>query len=164
MKFLDTAIERYPQIDTERLLVTGGSYGGFMTNWVITHTDRFKAAISQCCISNWITLNQLSDIGYEFSEDLCASDPWDETGKMWDQSPLKYAKNVTTPTLFMHGFEDYRTPINQCYQMYTALKRFNVDTKTVLFRGDHHGFSNVGKPSHRIRRLQEMTDWFDRYL
>ncbi len=156
MKFTDTVIEKYAQ----RLFVTGGSYGGYMTNWIITHTGRFRAAISQCCISNWISLNQLSDIGYEFSEDLCAGNPWDTEEKMWNQSPLKYAKNASTPTLFIHGFEDCRTPIDQCRQMYTALKRNGTDTKAVLFRGDHHGISNAGKPSHRIRRLREMADWF----
>lgn len=163
MKFTDTVIEKYAQIDTQKLFVTGGSYGGYMTNWIITHTGRFTAAISQCCISNWISLNQLSDIGYEFSEDLCASDPWDAEEKMWNQSPLKYAKNAATPTLFIHGSEDYRTPIDQCWQMYTALKRNGTDTKAVLFRGDHHGLSIAGKPSHRIRRLREMTDWFSKY-
>ncbi len=164
MKFLDVSLGRYPQIDTDRLLVTGGSYGGFMTNWIITHTDRFRAAAAQCSISNWITLNQISDIGLEFCEDQCASDPWDTNMEMWKQSPLKYAGSVKTPTLFIHGFEDYRTPVDQGFQMYTALKRFGVETKMVLFRGEHHGLSRVGKPSHRIRRLKEMTDWFEKYL
>ena len=164
MKFMDVSIERYPQIDTEKLMVTGGSYGGFMTNWIISHTDRFRTAISQCCVSNWITLDLVSDIGLEFCEDQCASDPWDAGNEMWNQSPLKYAGNIKTPTMFIHGFEDYRTPIDQGYQMYTALKRFGVETKMVLFRGDHHSLPRVGKPSHRIRRIKEMADWFADHL
>ena len=76
---------------------------------------------------------------------------------------MKYADKVTTPTLFIHSFEDYRCPIDQGYQMYTALAVRGVESKMVLFRGENHELSRSGKPQHRIRRLKEITDWFENH-
>ncbi len=164
MTFVDEAISRYPQIDTDKMGIYGGSYGGFMTNWTIGHTDRFKAAVSQRSISNWTSFYGVSDIGYYFGSDQTASDPWNSLEKMWDQSPIKYADKVTTPALFIHADEDYRCPLEQGLQMYTKLKLNGVDTKMYVFHGENHELSRSGKPKPRLKRLTEIKAWFDEYL
>ena len=164
MTFTDLAIEEYPQIDTEKMGVYGGSYGGFMTNWTIGHTDRFAAACSQRSISNWTSFYGVSDIGYYFAPDQTASDMWTDLNKMWDQSPIKYAPNVTTPTLFIHSDEDYRCPLEQGLQMYTKIKENGTDTKMYIFHGENHELSRSGKPKGRIKRLRAIKEWFDKYL
>lgn len=161
---LDKAIEKYPFIDEERLGVTGGSYGGFMTNWIIGHTDRFKAAVSCRSIANWISKFNTTDIGYYFVADQQDGNPWEDHDKLWEQSPLKYADQVTTPTLFIHSEEDYRCWMAEGLQMFTALKYFDVDSKLCLFQEENHDLSRSGNPANRIARLDEMLNWFDRYL
>ncbi|MDO4459974.1 MAG: S9 family peptidase [Clostridia bacterium] len=163
MAFTDECLIRYPEIDKNNLFETGGSYGGFMTNWIIGHTDRFRACASQRSISNWFSFYGVSDIGVGFSADQNACDPWSDPEKLWSHSPMKYADKAVTPTLFIHSFEDYRCPIDQGYQMYTALMDHGVDTKMVLFRGENHELSRSGKPKHRIKRLSEITNWFEKY-
>ena len=164
MKFTDTVLEKCPFIDVERIGVTGGSYGGFMTNWIIGHTNRFKAAASQRSISNWISKFGTTDIGYYFVEDQQAATPWTDVEKLWFHSPMKYADKVKTPTLFIHSDEDFRCWIAEAYQMFTSLKYHGVEARLCIFKGENHELSRSGKPKHRIRRLKEITDWFDKYL
>ena len=161
MAFCDAALEAYPEMDKTEFFETGGSYGGFMTNWIIGHTDRFRACVSQRSISNWFSFLGVADIGVEFTRDQMRADPWSDPEKLWEHSPLRYADRAVTPTLFIHSFEDYRCPIDQGYQMFTALAEHGVETKMVLFRGENHDLSRTGKPSHRLRRLREITAWFD---
>lgn len=163
MDFTDAVLSAYPQIDTARLCVTGGSYGGFMTNWIIGHTDRFCCAASQRSISNWISFFGVSDIGYSFAVDQCGGNPFEDQEKLWALSPLRYAANVKTPTLFIHSDEDYRCPLAEGLQMYTALSDFGVPTRLCMFHGENHELSRSGKPKHRIRRLTEITNWFEKY-
>ena len=166
MDFTDAVLKKYPNIDKKRVCETGGSYGGFMTNWIITHTDRFVAAASQRSISNWVSMSLISDIGPFFGPDQCGADgpiaPAD-IEKLWNHSPLKYAENVKTPTLFIHSDQDYRCPLPEGMQMMQALIMKDVDTKMVLFHGENHELSRSGKPIHRVRRLTEISDWFDKY-
>ncbi|MFP4630716.1 MAG: prolyl oligopeptidase family serine peptidase [Candidatus Acetothermia bacterium] len=164
MAVMDRALEEYPFIDEDRLGVTGGSYGGFMTNWIIGHTERFGAAVSCRSISNWISKFNTTDIGYFFVADQQDGTPWDDHDSLWEQSPLKYAERVTTPTLFIHSREDYRCWEGEGMQMFTALKYFDVPAKLCLFKGENHELSRGGKPVNRVRRLKEMVDWFDEYL
>lgn len=164
MSFTDLVLEHCPYIDDKRVGVTGGSYGGFMTNWIIGHTNRFAAAASQRSISNWLSFYGLSDIGYFFASDQQASDPWSDPKKMWDHSPLKYADMATTPTLFIHSEKDYRCNMEEGLQMFTALVNHGVPTRLCLFHGETHELSRSGKPKHRVRRLKEITEWFDKYL
>ncbi len=164
MTFVDTAIEKYPQIDTENMGVYGGSYGGFMTNWTIGHTDRFKAACAQRSISNWTSFYGVSDIGYYFGSDQTDANPWENLDKMWEESPIKYADKAKTPTLFIHSDEDYRCPLEQGLQMYTKLKLNGIDTKMYVFHGENHELSRSGKPHARIKRLKEIKKWFNGYL
>lgn len=163
MNFTDLALFTYPDMDLSNLFVTGGSYGGFMTNWIIGHTNRFKAAVSQRSISNWISMFNTTDIGYYFADDQNASSPWDNHAKMWWHSPLKYADQVVTPTLFIHSEEDYRCWLTEGLQMFTALKYHNVESRLCLFKGENHELSRSGKPKHRQRRLEEISGWFARY-
>lgn len=164
MEFADRALAAYPAIDPQRLGVTGGSYGGFMTNWIIGHTQRFAAAVSQRSISNWISMCCTTDIGYYFAVDQTASTPWDGVERMWEQSPLKYADRVQTPTLFLHSDEDFRCWQVEALQMFSALKMHGVESRLCLFKGENHELSRSGKPAHRIRRLKEISSWFKRYL
>ncbi len=164
MDFVDKVLEKFSFIDENRIGVTGGSYGGYMTNWVIGHTDRFKAAASQRSIANWIAKFGTTDIGYYFVEDQQAATPWSDYEKLWFHSPMKYADNVKTPTLFIHSEEDYRCWLAEGLQMFTSLKYNGVESKLVMFRGENHELSRSGKPKHRIRRLKEITTWFDCYL
>lgn len=163
MKATDIVLEKYP-IDKTRVGVTGGSYGGFMTNWIIGHTDRFACAASQRSISNWISKFGTTDIGYYFNADQNQSTPWDNVEKLWSHSPLKYANKVKTPTLFIHSEQDYRCWLAEGLQMFTALKYHGVEARLCMFRGENHELSRSGKPKHRVRRLEEITNWFEKYL
>ncbi|HEW64311.1 prolyl oligopeptidase family serine peptidase [Fervidicoccus fontis] len=170
MEGLDYAIKNFSFIDENRLGVAGGSYGGFMTNWIIGHTNRFKAAVTQRSISNWISFYGTSDIGYYFAEDQIGGDLGKDlwTGNLievyWDRSPLKYVNNVKTPTLILHSDEDYRCWIDQAYQLFTALKLKGVETKLVIFPGENHELSRKGKPKNRVERLNQIVSWFKKYL
>lgn len=162
MEFTDHILARNSQIDPLRLGVTGGSYGGYMTNWIITHTHRFAAAASQRSISDWISDYGTSGISYD--DDLHdGGKPWDQMEKMWDHSPLKYADFCETPTLFIHSFEDYTCAVSQAMEMFTALKILNVETRACLFKGENHELSRSGKPMHRFKRLREITDWMNKH-
>lgn len=164
MEFTDLVVEKCSFIDEDNVGVTGGSYGGFMTNWIIGHTDRFKAAASQRSISNWMSFFGTSDIGYYFSDDQQATTPWSDPEKLWFHSPMKYADKVTTPTLFIHAEDDYRCWLPEGLQMFSSLKYHGVDSRLVMFREENHDMSRSGKPKHRVRRLEEITNWFDNYL
>jgi len=163
MTVVDRALDAYPVIDPERLCVTGGSYGGFMTNWMIGHTDRFVAAASQRSISNWMVFWGTSDIGYYFGDDQTGSNPWADPQELWRQSPIAYADRVSTPTLFVHSDADYRCWIADALQMHTALLSHGVVSRLLWIEGENHELSRGGKPSPRLRRLRELTRWFDRW-
>lgn len=167
MDFTDAVLEKYPAVDEKRLCITGGSYGGFMTNWVIGHTDRFCAAVSQRSIASWISMTFISDIGLWFCGNEMGVPPedslFDHFEELWKHSPLKYMKGAKTPTLFIHSDQDARCPLPEGMQMMQALAYQGVDTRLVIFHGEHHGLSRVGKPLHRIRRLEEIMNWFEKY-
>ena len=163
MDFTDAALEKYPQLDRKRMAVTGGSYGGYMTNWIIGHTDRFACAATQRSISNWVSFCGTSDIGPTFGVDQNAAQMVSGAKQMWDASPLKYADNIKTPTLIIHSDEDYRCPLEQGLQLLSVLCDRGVPARMVRFKGENHELSRGGKPKHRIRRLQEITDWIEKY-
>ncbi len=165
MDFTDTILDAYPQIDPARVGCTGGSYGGFMSNWILGHTDRFACIATQRSISNWISFYGVSDIGYFFVKNQLGHDIYSDEGlkSLWDQSPLKYINDMKTPTLFIHSNEDYRCPMEQGMQLFTALKEKGVPARFVYFKGENHELSRSGKPMHRKKRLQEITDWMEKY-
>ncbi len=142
--------------------LTGGSYGGFMTNWLVGRTDRFRSAVTQRSICNWLSFYGTSDIGYRFAEHEVQGNPWNDFELLWRQSPLRQVANVTTPILIVHAEADHRCPIEQAEQWYVALKRLGkVDTKLVRFPGESHELSRSGRPDRRVRRLQEIVAWFE---
>ena len=162
MKFTDIVMDKYP---IDKLGYTGGSYGGFMANWMMTHTDRFDCFVSQRSISNWISFSLISDIGYYFGTDQNNTKTvLNDFDNLWDKSPLKYANSAHTPTLFIHSTKDYRCPVSEGMQMFQALKLNNTDSRFVMFYGENHELSRSGKPKNRVRRLKEICDWFDNYL
>lgn len=163
MEFTDEVLKKYPAIDEKRLGVAGGSYGGYMTNWIIGQTTRFAAAASQRSIANWGAFLMIGDILYVGKLQQQA-DLWTDHKKMWDNSPLKYANRAKTPTLFIHSFEDYRCWYPEAQQMYRALLDQKVETKICMFKGENHELSRSGAPKHRVRRLEEITNWLYTYL
>lgn len=163
MAAVDYALETFDFIDETRLGVTGGSYGGFMTNWIVGHTNRFKAAVTQRSISNWISFYGVSDIGYYFNEWQHLLDKNDFEG-LWKISPLRYADQIETPLLILHSEEDLRCPIEQAEQLYIALKHRRKTTKLIRFPKSNHELSRSGIPNLRMRRLHYIKDWFIEYL
>ncbi|AXI08651.1 peptidase [Oceanobacillus zhaokaii] len=164
MDAVDYVLDHYPYINENRLGVTGGSYGGFMTNWIVGHTDRFKAAVTQRSISNWLSFYGVSDIGYFFTKWELGYDLLENPAKLWDFSPLKFADKVETPLLILHGELDYRCPIEQGEQLFIALKHLRKDVEFVRFPGADHELSRSGDPNMRIARLEQICRWFNKYL
>ncbi|MCL2618218.1 MAG: S9 family peptidase [Defluviitaleaceae bacterium] len=163
-RFADEMCGLYADIDTARLGVMGGSYGGYMTNLIISRTDRFAAAVSMRGICNWVSMACTSDIGHWFVKDQLQADPWTDAEKLWQQSPLKHAPGVTTPTLILHSDADYRCCVSEAYQWFTALKLHGTDTRLCVFHDESHNLSRNGRPHSRLRRLQEIADWMGKYL
>ena len=164
MEFTDEVLRRYPEIDADRMGVAGGSYGGFMTNWVIGHTDRFRCAVSQRSIANYVGDYLLSDIGYYYVPDQQLGTIWEHPERLWKASPLTYADRVKTPTLFIHADKDYRCTLVNGLEMFAALKLHGVESKLCMFYGENHGLSREGKPSNRISRLSEILHWMEEHL
>lgn len=162
MMGVDYILETHSEVDADRLYVAGGSYGGFMTNWIVTHTDRFRAAVTQRSISNWISFYGTSDIGPFFVEKQLLDDIHNPQ-RLWEMSPVAHAKNAKTPLLVLHGQSDLRCPQEQGEQMYMAMRKNNVPTKMILFPQSSHGLSRQGLPNLRQERLKAITDWFEEY-
>lgn len=164
MAVMDWVVANVDYVDANRLGVTGGSYGGFMTNWIVGHTNRFKAAATQRSISNWTSFTGASDIGSYFTENELNANPWDDPEQMVKFSPLTYVKNIETPLLILHGEEDLRCPIEQAEQLYVFMRRLRKQVSFVRFPGSTHELSRSGKPSLRIERLNAIVDWMDKYI
>ena len=114
---------------------------------------------------DWDRQVDTTDIGYYFVYDQGGeATPWNGHDRLWKSSPLKYADRAQTPTLFIHSEEDYRCWYPEGLQMFTALKYHGVESRLCMFRGENHELSRGGKPKHRMRRLREIQDWFDKYL
>ena len=166
MDFTDEALRKSPWIDSNRLGLTGGSYGGYMTNWIITQTDRFKAAVTFRSICNWVSKFGVSDIGFMQPETISGEKTYWGPALMeqMKHSPLYYVDRVKTPCLIVHSEQDYRCPMDQGEQWFTALKLNDVPTKLVRFPDENHELSRSGKPKHREERLQHLVGWFKEYL
>lgn len=164
MDFCDHALNTVPQIDPGHIGVCGGSYGGYMCNWIIGHTHRFSAAVSQRSISNFFTKQLCSDNGYVVTRALTQADPLEDPEAIWQQSPLRYADNITTPTLFIQSNQDYCCYLSDSIQMYIALKQRNIPARLCMFHGESHSLSRTGRPPNRIARLHELIAWFRQWL
>jgi dipeptidyl aminopeptidase/acylaminoacyl peptidase len=157
-------VAQKPYIDADRMGVTGGSYGGYMTNWIIGHTDRFRAAVAQRSVSNMISMWGSSDLNWIFQQEIGDRPPWEALERYWDVSPMKHIGNARTPTLVIHSQQDLRCAIEQGEQVFVALKKLGVDTELVVFPDEPHGLSREGRTDRRIARLSHIRRWFDRYL
>lgn len=164
MESVDYVLSTYDYVDASRLGITGGSYGGFMTNWIVGHTDRFQAAVTQRSICNWLSFYGVSDIGYYFTEDQIWGNPWDDTEKLWKHSPIAYVDQVNTPLLILHGEQDLRCPIEQGEQLFVALKRLGKEAQLIRFPGADHNLSRSGNPHLRVRRLSHIVRWFEEHI
>jgi len=165
LTLLDTALAREPWLDPDRLGVLGGSYGGYMTNWIVGHTDRFKAAATMRSVVEWGTMMGTSDGGPEWAERAGGQPPWREDDWYRQQSPLTYVDHITTPLLIEHQEGDLRCPIEQGEMLYTAVRWLGkAPVRFVRYPGEFHGMSRGGKPFHRIHRLRQLLDWFAPYL
>ncbi len=165
MAAMDVALDKFSWIDPSRLGVLGGSYGGYMTSWVVTHTRRFKAAISERALNNWYSFSGTSDIGAFFGPDSeIGANVWVKPELHLAHSPIAHVASCKTPTLILHSEKDLRCPIEQGEQFYVALKKLHVPTEFVRFPDEAHNLSRNGKPKHRKERLERMLAWFKRYV
>ena len=153
-----------PWIDGERLGITGGSYGGYLTNWIVGHDDRFKSAVTQRCVSNLHSFIGTSDIGTTFGIFEFGGTPWHDAGKLLKHSPISYVEAMTTPLLILHSEQDLRCPIEQAEQLFASLKYLNRDVAFIKFPEEGHELSRSGKPSRRLARLHHLIGWFDQHL
>ena len=150
-------------VDAERLVVTGGSYGGFMTAWIVGHEDRFKAAVSQRGVYDLISFYSTTDIPI-FAEREFGCPPWEDPELMWKYSPLAYVEDMHTPLLILHSENDFRAPIPAAEGLFVALRRLGREVELVRYPREGHELSRSGEPKHRIDRLERMVAWFDRYV
>ena len=160
---VDAALAQYPEADSTRLGVSGGSYGGFMTNWLTATTDRFHAAVTSRSIVNWESWWGSSDAQalteYEFF-----GAPWERRNLYRRLSPISYVENVTAPTLIIHSENDYRTPIGDAEQWFMALKNLGVPVEMVRYPRSSHGLSRTGEPWLIVDRLERIRSWFEHWL
>jgi len=163
MTALDQLIERTGFVDTGRMGIGGGSYGGFMTNWVVGHTDRFQAAVSMRSISNFVSFFASGDIGL-WSDQEFGPINWTNPERQWDMSPLKYVDDIHTPLLLTHGEMDLRCPIHQAEELFGALRMLRRTVELVRFPEESHDLSRGGRPDRRVERLNRIEGWFSRYL
>lgn len=163
MNGVDAILKKYSWIDRDRLGVTGGSYGGYMTNWIVSHTNMFKAAVTLRSVVNFISDDGTRDGAYGHKRDF-GGDIFEKFDLYWDRSPLKWAKNVKTPTLILHSDNDYRVPLEQGEQWFRALKHFGVTTEFVIFPRENHNLTRTGEPKHLVESLNWQIYWFERFL
>jgi len=154
---------RQDYIDPKKMGVTGGSYGGYMTNWIVAHSDMFAAAVTQRSVTNFISFYGSSDFGFALDREIQGA-PWTDLDSWWEMSPIKHVANIRTPLLIKHGENDLRCPIEQAEQLYVALKKLGRTVEFVRFPEEPHGMSRCGRPDRRLARLNWIVKWFDRYL
>jgi dipeptidyl aminopeptidase/acylaminoacyl peptidase len=147
-------------VDPERLGVAGGSYGGFMTNWTIGHTERFKAAVTMRCVSNMASIFGTGDVDWILAIDSMGAVPWKDLDRLMERSPITYVERMTTPLLILHGDRDLRCPISEGEQLFTALKLLGREVRMVRFEGQSHDLSRNGHPRSRVIRLRHIVSWF----
>ena len=162
---MDEVLKRETSIDGERLVVTGGSYGGFLSGWIVTHSDRFKAVVSQRGVYDELNMFGSGDIP-ESVEWYFNGVPRVETLQdVWDHSPAAHAKNVTTPLMILHSELDYRVPVSQAETFFAHLRRQGKkETVMVRYPGEGHELSRSGRPLHRVDRLYKIMGWFDLHI
>ena len=163
MSSLDQVIERTGYVDDKRLGVGGGSYGGYMTNWIIGQTERFAAAVSMRSISNLVSEYAQHDIVIWGLLQL-GPPPWPDLDELWRRSPIRYVKNVRTPLLLTAGEMDLRCAMSQSEELFGALRLLGKTVELVRFPEESHDLSRGGRPDRRVERLRRIAGWYERYL
>jgi dipeptidyl aminopeptidase/acylaminoacyl peptidase len=164
LRILDGALEQ-GDFDTARIGVAGGSYGGFMTTWLMGHSDRFAAGVSMRAVNDFVSEIGASDLGWFLEKELLTSYAQDAGRKLFDGSPMRAASTISAPLLVEHSERDFRCPIDQGEQLFTALRRLGrTDTEFVRFAQTGHELSRSGNPRSRIFRLRAIAHWFVRHL
>lgn len=169
MEAMDFVLQNYSYVDKNRLGVGGCSGGGYLTNWIITHTKRFKAAVTVASISNWLSFYGCSDLGpchiLNFWDLAEGKEPWEDPDAYLKPSPISYINNVETPLLILHGEEDHRCPIEQAEQLYAALKKQGKTVKFIRFPGESHAnIHTMSKPSHTTEALKHALKWYREHI
>ena len=160
---LDTALASWDFLDADRVGVLGGSYGGYLTSWLVGHTDRFKAACSERAVNNVLSMTHTSDIGWWFNTGYAgvgAQDPME----LLRISPVTYADAITTPLLILHSENDFRCPMEQAEDLFLRLRRRGHDVEMVRFPGEDHELSRSGAPKHRLQRFEIILEFFAKHL
>ena len=157
-------ISRRPYVDPDRLGVTGGSCGGFLTNWIIGHTDRFRGAVTQRSVTDLLSKFGTSDNGPEQAVSEGGMTPWTHGADLWRASPIAYAPSIDTPLLIIHSDEDHRCDLSQAESLFAALRWLGKEVQLVVFEGESHGLSHGGRPGNRIERLRLILGWFKEHL
>ena len=160
MDFFDGVVSANPRLDGDRVGVMGGSYGGYMTAWVIAHDHRFAGAIVERGFLDPSAFPGSSDIGSFFGQEYVGTDP----EEIRAQSPVAVVDRVTTPTLILHSELDFRCPLEQATRYYSALKQRGTDAEMLVFPGEDHELTRSGRPRHRVQRFDAVLDWWRRYL
>ncbi len=163
MGVVDTALERFPFLDADRLGVLGGSYGGFMTSWIVGHTKRFRAALSERAVNQMVSAFGSSDVFWVFERQF-GGPMWEHVDEWMRMSPATYARDVETPLLVVHSEDDLRCNVEQGEHLFTLLRLLGKEVEMLRFPGESHELSRSGSPVHRVQRFEAILDWFGRYL
>jgi dipeptidyl aminopeptidase/acylaminoacyl peptidase len=163
MGVVDTALERFPFLDPERLGVLGGSYGGYMTSWIVGHTKRFKAALSERAVNHLVSAFGSSDVFWVFERQFGGS-MWENVDEWLRMSPATYAREIETPLLIVHSENDLRCNVEQGEHLFTLLRLLGKEVEMLRFPGESHELSRSGSPLHRVQRFEAILEWFGRYL
>ena len=160
MAFTDALVDR-PAVDSSNLFVTGGSFGGFMTSWIVGHTDRFSGAVTQRGVYDQIAQFGGTDTYHANEKQMGV--PWEKPMEYWKASPVAYADQVSTPTLIMHSERDFRVPIHNADMLFRFYRKNGVETRYIRYPRDGHELSRSGEPGHAVDRLQRIVRWFNGY-
>ena len=163
MSALDQIIERTGYVDIARMGIGGGSYGGYMTNWVIGQTDRFSAAVSMRALSNLVSEYAQHDIVLWGTLEL-GPPPWPDLDELWRRSPIRYVNNIKTPLLLTCGEMDLRCAISQSEELFGAMRLLGKTVELVRFPEESHDLSRSGRPDRRVERLRRISGWYERFL
>ena len=163
MGVVDTALKRFPFLDPDRLGVLGGSYGGYMTSWVVGHTKRFKAALSERAVNHLVSAFGSSDVFWIFERQF-GGPMWEHVDEWLRMSPATYAREIETPLLIVHSENDLRCNVEQGEHLFTLLRLLGKDVEMLRFPNESHELSRSGSPVHRVLRFEAILEWFGRYL
>ncbi|HEY5387405.1 MAG TPA: prolyl oligopeptidase family serine peptidase, partial [Thermoleophilia bacterium] len=163
MAVIEEAVRRYDFVDGERLGVIGGSYGGYMTSWIVSHTDRFKAAVSERAVNQLVSEWGSSDFGWDFKGYFGAF-VYEDVEPYLRISPATYAERIHTPLLILHSEKDLRCAVEQAEHLFVTLRLLKRPVELVRFPEESHELTRSGSPAHRVQRFHIVLEWFDRHL